>query len=885
MAGDPTQTPEAGAPPETPSAEIPPFRLPAAEVADPRSAMATEFNRIVARFARRYFRWFDLDPETVAKLRALEEQGSVVYVMRYASRLDYFLFNWLFIREGLRLCAFANGLSFYYYRPIKVGIRGWWQRRRMGREARLAADRERAAQKTREVVDSGESMFLFLRTARLRGWWMGRQAALEQSRQERDLLAEVVRSAWDGERQVAVVPLALFWRKGPRAERRFLNLGYGAQNRPSDVTKVASFLASYRGLAVRAGDPIDLTRFIAGRREEGEATIVRKVRRSLLLFLYREERAVEGPVLRPLHRVQESVLEHPSVRAAIQRRAHDKKGSIEAARAEAERMFREIAANMNSTLLAFLRGIVTALFGRLFAGIETRGLGKVAEYAKRHPVVLLPSHRSYFDFLILSWLFYQNHLVPPHIAARENMGFGPFGFIFRRAGAYFLRKSFDDPLYKEVFRRYVGYLVAEGFTQEFFIEGGRSRTGKMLPPRLGMVSWVVDAFVASGRRDLFFVPVAITYERLVEEGSMVEELEGGAKKDESMLGLVRSRSVLTRRFGSVFLNFGEPISLADALEGNRDAFRTDTEATEPVRREFTERLGNSVVERINWAMAASATSVAAAALLGEDRRGMFRSELVERMGEVTELLKLQDVHLTPALEADEGEFTESIPFLLRSGLIQTREDARGEIVFFEESRRRALEVYRNGIFHFLAAPSIIARRLARGTSERELREDLAFWLDLLYAEFFVPRAMVMAVHLDAFIDYFERIGALERADGDLRATEKGQRYFRFLAAQTRSLLEAYYAATQALQELPEPTSARALEKAAEAQFESANLIGEIQRREGWNTTTFRNALDLLLRRGILTIEDETAREKLYTRGEAFGELSGLRERLGAALAE
>ncbi len=160
--------------------------------------------------------------------------------------------------------------------------------------------------------------------------------------------------------------------------------------------------------------------------------------------------------------------------------------------------------------------------------------------------MLVPSHRSYFDFLILSWLFYQNYLVPPHIAARENMAFGPFGYLFRNMGAFFLRKSFDDPLYKEVFRAYVAYLVRQGFTQEFFIEGGRSRTGKTLAPRLGMLSWDVDAFLESDRRDLFLVPIAVTYERLVEESGMVDELDGGEKTEESMLGLLRARKYLQR---------------------------------------------------------------------------------------------------------------------------------------------------------------------------------------------------------------------------------------------------------------------------------------------------------------------------------------------------
>jgi len=863
-----------------------PVRLASPEVADPRSAMTPRFNLFFRWFAKRYFGHFDLDDGTVQRLRELESRGSVFFVMRYASRLDYFLFNTLFARESLRLSAFANGLSFYYYQPLLAAIRFWIERRRMPRKARRERDLERAKRKVREVALAGESAFLFFRTARRSSWVRGRKAAVERRRRELDLLGEIVDSVWTEDKPVYLVPLALFWRKGPRAERRFLNLAYGAPTRPSDFAKVSSFLVTYRGLSIKVGDPIDLGAFIDDRRQEGPSSIVRKIRRSMLLFLYREERVVEGPTLRARHRVQETVLGDPRVRAAIEERSQERKSSPEAARAAAEKIFREISANMNSTFLALLNVAVTSIFKRMFASIEASGLGKMADYAKRHPVVLVPSHRSYFDFLILSWLFYANHMVPPHIAARENMGFGPFGFLFRRAGAFFLRRSFEDPLYKEVFRRYVGHLVKEGFTQEFFIEGGRSRTGKSLAPRLGMLSWNIEAFVASGRRDLFFVPVAITYERLVEESSMVDELEGGAKQKESVLALVRARKVLEHRFGSVFVNFGEPISLAQTLGGHRELFLPDeSPGVAAERRALTESLGNEIVERINWAMVANATSVAASALLGEPRRGMFRSELTQRMREVVELLRLQDVPMTPALVRDEGEFNESIAFLLRAGLIKSERDPRGEILYYDESRRRALDVYRNVLFHFLVAPSLLARRLQRGATLSALREDLGFWLDLLYREFFVSKATVLSLQLEAFLDYFERIGALERSEDHFRVTERGRGYIAFLAEQTRSLIEAYYASFSAILDLEEPRTAKQLEKSAEEQFARAHLLGEIQRTEGWNSVTFRNALDLLTRRGILeSSAGEKDRDPCYGRGGAFEDLSGLRGRLAAVLA-
>jgi glycerol-3-phosphate O-acyltransferase len=365
---------------------------------------------------------------------------------------------------------------------------------------------------------------------------------------------------------------------------------------------------------------------------------------------------------------------------------------------------------------------------------------------------------------------------------------------------------------------------------------------------------------------------------------MVDELEGGAKRDESMLGLMRARKVLSRRFGSAFVNFGEPISLARALASRRDAFLGEPDAEKlATRRVFTEALGNDIVERINLAMVANATSVAACVLLAEARTGLFRSELAERMNQLVELLKLQDVRLTPELAGDAPAFSESIDFLLRLGLLRAENDPRGEIVYFEEKDRRALDVYRNVLFHFLLAPSLMARMLLRGAGVPELRRDLDFWLDLLYREFFAPRDIVHAAQLDAFLDHFERLGALERQPDRLRATEKGRPYLWFLAEQTRSLLEVYYGVFSALLALEEPVPERTLEKETEAQFRRLHRVGEITRTEGWNRVTFTNVLELLARRGVLAASPGDARERRWGRGPAFEELPALRERLAGAL--
>jgi glycerol-3-phosphate O-acyltransferase len=870
---------------------------------DPLSAMAPRFNLLFRAFQRRFFAHFDLDEETAGRLRELEQQGNVIYVMRYSSRLDYFLFNTVLARAGLRLSAFANGIRFHYYRPLLEWLRIALRRKRAQPRA---LDRNEAREHVRTLARGGASFFLFLRTERFRTWLRGGR---NRRHDELDLLEVAVRAVWDSGKPTYVVPLAVFWRKGPRSQSRFLNLDYGALTRPSDLAKVTRFLATYRSLAIKTGEPIDLARFIDERGEEGAARIARKVRRSILIYLYREEKVVQGPTLRSLARVRDDVLTDPGVQAAIAERARNPKSSSERAHVEAEKMFRGIAARMNSTLLAIADAILTQVFKRLFSSVEVSGIERMAELAKRHPIVLLPNHRSYLDFLLLSVVLYRNFMLPPHIGARDNMAFGPFGFLLRRCGAFYMRGSFDDPLYREVFRAYLGHLVREGLTQEFFIEGTRSRTGKSLAPKLGMLGWEVEAFLDSARRDFLFVPVSIGYERLVEESSMVDELEGGEKTRESVLGLVRARKFLNRRFGSVRLNFDEPISLAERLGENRSRYpraaidRCEAGEAERLRAEkrvFIESLGRHIVERINAAMVVNATSVAATVLLGVPHRGLLRPELVERMQQIVELLRVEGVRLTPALVADEGSFEESIAFLQRADLVESVEERRGEILFYAESRRRALDIYRNSIAHYLATPSCLARSVLAGASEKELREDVATWHELLYREFFIPSDEALTSRCDRLLGHFEEVGWARRDEDVWAATEAGEPVLRCLAEQSRGVIEAYMACCSALgvlepgapgvegdAEEPVEIDKKGLRKRAEQYFHNAELLGEAARPEAANDTTFANALDLLVERRILVEHRGSGRrssEARYARGEDWSALSEFRERLAGALA-
>lgn len=858
------------------------------EAVDPLTAMTPRFGRLAQAFGERFFTGFRLEPQETRQLTEIEAQGAVVYVMRYSSRLDYFLFNWAFLRAGLRLATFANGIRFYYYRPIVDALRALVR----GLRARLGAGRPSlralGIRRTRAVLESRGTMFLFLRTDKLRNRLRTRRRAVRKGRSELDYLREVVATCFEQETPVYLVPLALFWRKGPRTRRRFLNLFYGAPERPSDTGKVVSFLWNYRNLAVRVGTPIDLADFVAARRDTGIERLTRQVRRVLLIFLRREEKPLAGAALRPLPRIAEQVLGDSEVREVIAETAARERRDPQRAERRAQRYLREIASHPSSTVLALLDSLVTWMFGRLFERLEVNGLDRVEAAAKLHPVVLVPCHRSHFDYVILSWLFYERHLVPPLVAAGINLGFWPLGPVLRRAGAFYLRRTFEgNRLYAAVFRSYVRQLIKDGVTQEFFIEGTRSRTGRTLEPRLGMLGMVLEAFARGVRRDLYLVPVGFTYERLAEEASIIDERLGASKSAENLLGLIGARRVLRRKHGTVIVQFGEPISLAERLGPDRSVLATRDPEQARARREITERFGFEICRELNGLLTVGRTGIGAAALLAATTRGMPRERFARDVGVLAPLLRHMGVPVAEAVEQDLG--AEGLPgtlaLLEEAGLVRRLADRRGELLWVDERSRTILDYYRGALTPSLAPAAALALALRRPAPPETVVADASGWLDLLRLEVLPPQGPARAEAFERVLEYGRARGFVHAdAEERLCASDKGQEWVTLLAAQLRPLLEAYRALIGAVIELGGPAERKRIEEEAGALHQRHLLLGEATFPEGISVMTVRNALRWLVRERFLEGDADLRQGSARVRpGPRWAELVPLSRRVAAVL--
>ena len=236
---------------------------------------------------------------------------------------------------------------------------------------------------------------------------------------------------------------------------------------------------------------------------------------------------------------------------------------------------------------------------------------------ERHPGIFLWSHRSNLDTLVLAAAMQEKGLPPAHLFAGINMAFGPMGALLRRTGVIFIRRSTgEDPLYRYVLHEYVGYVLEKRFNLSWSIEGTRSRTGKMLPPRLGLLSYAADVYLSGRVDDILLLPVSITFDQLHEITEYADYARGGAKKPEGfgwLYGFIKAQGA--RHYGKVYVRFGEPVAMSSFL-GPVSGSGDGAVALDPAARRLAlQKMAFEVAWRINQGMPVTATALVTTVLL------------------------------------------------------------------------------------------------------------------------------------------------------------------------------------------------------------------------------------------------------------------------------
>src|SRR5664280_691052 len=542
-----------------------------------------EQNFLQLRLAKTFLSRVSIADEYVDAIKKLSAEGVVVYALNQRSELNSLIIYELVGRKGLPKPLFCHGMNMSFWQPLTKMMKFLWSSflRLFGKKlkvwlGKLAYLEKLVAEKKSVVIHLGESEFI-------------------ENRSADSAIVSLINVQKRVDFPIFIVPvLVAYGRRREKEDESLINILFGQTEHTGSLRRLITFIRYSGNAFVIPAEPVKLSEYLNKSNGISEASIVHELRGELIDRIEKEKNTVVGPALKSREELIGMVLSDESMRKFIDDYAAKENKDKAAVVKEARRDLYEIAADYNETFIEILRKVLHWLWNNIYDGlsIDLEGMAKIRNISKKMPFVIIPCHRSHIDYLLFSYVLYVNNIQLPFIAAGSNMTFGPMGYIFRKSGAFFLRRSFKgDKIYAEVFTKYLAILLKEGLPLEFFIEGGRSRTGKMVMPKYGLLSMIIQAYQEKYCDNFAAIPVYIGYDRVIEEKSYLKELSGASKTPENTADIIKTSKILRKRYGRVYLNVGEPIIMKSYLEAQEKQI---TQMTMDERQSLYRKIGYEI---------------------------------------------------------------------------------------------------------------------------------------------------------------------------------------------------------------------------------------------------------------------------------------------------
>ena len=597
------------------------------------------------------------------------------------------------------------------------------------------------------------------------------------------------------------------------------------------------------------------------------STLARKLSRVARIHFAKQRTASVGPKLPVRQEMLNKLLHNPNISEAIQEEAKSKNINLDKAKKNALSILNEIAANFSYRMLRVTDFILTWAWHRLYQGLKVTNADPIRELAQNgHEIVYAPCHRSHMDYLLLSYVLYRQGLVPPHIAAGINLNFWPAGPIFRRLGAFFIRRSFrGNKLYTAVFREYLAELFIRGYSVEYFIEGGRSRTGRLLDPKTGMLTITVQTLLRGDSRPITIVPVYIGYEHVLEVATYANELRGAKKEKESLWRTIKAFFKL-KKLGFGYVNFGQPIPLNQFLNQHIPNWRDEIEPTGSQRPHWltptTNLLAKEIMERINSSAAINAMNLCSSILLAADQCALTKVRLIEHIGYLIKLL--QKVPYSDLVTIPDQTPEELFEHAKQMGKFIITTDEVGEMVGLTPEQAVLMTYYRNNIQHLLIIPAIVARILLKHNriSSQEVIEQVKLLFPLIKSELFLyHNDEQLTEYVNNIIATYAELNLINYSPDKLTLNYLKISGLQLLASSSKDILQRYMIAFSLLQK--DPSISRAtLEKEGRLIAERLSVLHGINAPEFFDKGVFSILVASLREQGYLDDKDEANLPKI-----------------------
>ena len=665
------------------------------------------------------------------------------------------------------------------------------------------------------------------------------------------------------EQNIQFVPVSIFWGKPVVKQNRWLPVLFSESWQPrGSFSKLLTILFHGHFTTVTFSEVINYSKGTVLDRPNLDANdsddgAIDALQETFSKRLSDVRTATIGPDSSHRTTLLRDLLTKPDVQAAIKQRSEDEGITEYKATDKARRYVLEIVANTTSITIQVMNRLLSYFWNKFYSGIEVNNAEVLQDLSKTHELVYVPCHRSHIDYLLLSYVIYYEGLAIPYIAAGKNLNMPVIGSILRGGGAFFIRRSFkDDQLYSSIMFEYVAELVSKGVAIEYFVEGGRSRTGRLLKPKPGMLSMTIRGFLKYRQKPVVFIPVYIGYEKLLETKAYQAELSGEDKKSETFINSVRSILSIRGNFGKVAANFGKPIFLDDVLDKEQPTWQGDVydDADRPDWvRSSVGIISGEIASHINQAATVNAVTLISTVLLATPKQSMDESELLKMLAMYRDLIAASSYSDRLVITEETGP--EQIARVEALKMLKRREHELGDILYLDAKHSVSLTYYRNNILHLMALPSVIACCFInkRSLPEKDIIQLLTMVYPFLQSELFLPwkqEELAGAIHktLAAMCEQ----GLLERREADASYSRRSFGTLKFaqitlLARVISPTLEVYYLTLALLARSGSKTIPKAeLEKRCQLMAQRVAMIHEINSPDYSDKNLIANFIDSLI---------------------------------------
>ncbi len=793
------------------------------------------FDMLLAPFTRRVKHIAD----TQAQLKILFEQGQVVFVGRAASFIEFLVVRRTLKKFGLPQPDFCNGINPYLWLPFGQATKIFFSR--LFRDSDAVGQEE--VNQLLETVAQGRHGMIFLKVRR----GIVRDLDYHYS----GFFGQVATSGDSRMAPTFLVPTSVFLtRRRKNTQRTLWDIFFRTYDVPGRFRTLVQLIASgSKGITLFSKE-IDVRSETerARARNTGEVALEKRFRWTLLFHLNNEDRAYRGPTKRSRERKVRRILKEQRLRLDLAKVAERQNRSFDSVLKEADKTLHEITSDTSERMVNFLRMFFDFVWARTLEGIDFKpsDYNRMRELSKQGPVVFLPCHRSHVDYLVFAYMFEKQGMNYPRFAAGDNLSKWPLGMIFRRAGAFFVRRTFKgEAIFPIVFDAYIRYLLRDRHVVAFFMEGGRSRTGKLLHPKVGLLSMIMDAWLKDVVDDVPLVPVTIDYGRIFEGKAYLKEMGGQEKQKENLNALLRTRKFLRKKHGIIRMRFGEPIYLSEHL---KKAGLKKEEVGFRNKLPLLHDLGFQVMNDVNRMVTITAANVLAGILMGNPHRGMTLDEIRTLFVMSVRYLTRRDVELAFPEKNLEIALDNAIQTFKQWETVVLVEVGGETVINIPPNKRAEMEYYKNNGLHFMLDLVLVAtaHKCIMHPSRSDIFHLCKDMYELLQLEFIMAPDYPSVDAIDGAIDSLIDMGALKQDGDELRRgdDENGRLAFEVCGRLLVNFLESYFAVVEYLISAlkSDSMSSKDALKNMLIRAELLYAVGTIQNRESINRVTFDQAM-------------------------------------------